>query len=53
MGRAKFVHGNATFAAFERVSYTNAPDEVGNDFARIEPDDQFILERSVEELRER
>ena len=43
---------SANFAALGRVSYTTSEGGMGVAFTRIEPNDQLILEKWVEELRQ-
>ena len=46
------VHRSANFVALGRVSYATAEGRMGIAFTQIEPNDQLILEKWVEELRE-
>ena len=49
--RIKIVHLSATFTALGRISYATSEGGMGVAFTRIEPNDQLVLEKWVEELR--
>jgi len=49
--RVKIGHRSASFVALGRVSYAQAEGEMGIVFTRIDPKDQLILEKWIEELR--
>jgi len=51
--RVRIAHKGANFVALGRVSYTTTDGGMGIAFTQIEPTSQLILERWVEELRER
>ncbi len=50
--RIRIAHRSANFVALGRVSYTTSEGGMGIAFTQIEPNDQLILEKWVEELRE-
>jgi len=50
--RIRIAHRSANFVALGRVSYATAEGGMGIVFTRIEPNDQLILEKWVEELRD-
>ncbi len=50
--RIRIAHRSANFVALGRVSYATAEGRMGIAFTQIEPNDQLILEKWVEELRE-
>ena len=50
--RVKIAHRSASFVALGRVSYTISEGGTGIAFMQIEPNDQLILEKWVEELRD-
>ena len=49
--RIKIAHMSANFVALGRVSYATSEGGMGVAFTRIEPNDQLVLEKWVEELR--
>jgi hypothetical protein len=49
--RIRIAHRSTNFVALGRVSYATAEGGIGIVFTRIEPNDQLILEKWVEELR--
>lgn len=49
--RIRISHRSANLVALGRVSYSKAEGEMGIVFTRIDPKDQLILEKWVEELR--
>ena len=49
--RIKIAHRSAIFVALGRVSYAKAECEMGIVFTRIDPKDQLILEKWIEEIR--
>jgi PilZ domain len=51
--RIKIAHRSASFVALGRVSYATATGRMGIAFTKIEPKDQLILEKWVEDLRDR
>ena len=51
--RIRIAHMSANFAALGRVSYTTSEGGMGVAFTRIEPNDQLILEKWIEEIRHR
>jgi hypothetical protein len=50
--RIRIAHRSANFVALRRVSYATAEGSMGIAFTWIEPNDQLILEKWVEELRD-
>ena len=50
--RIRIAHRSANFVALGRVSYTTSGGGMGIAFTQIEPNDQLILEKWVEELRD-
>ncbi len=50
--RIRIAHRSGNFVALGRVSYTTSEGGMGIAFTRIEPNDQLILEKWVEELRD-
>ena len=50
--RIRIAHGSAKFAALGRVSYTTTDGGMGIAFTQIEPNDQLVLEKWVEGLRD-
>jgi hypothetical protein len=49
--RVKISHRSASFVAQGRVSCVKPEGEMGIVFTRIDPKDQLILEKWIEELR--
>lgn len=49
--RVRIAHRSANFAALGRVSYVSSDGGMGIAFTEIEPANQSILEKWVEELR--
>src|ERR1700739_159574 len=49
--RIRIAHMSANFVALGRVSYTTSEGGMGIAFSQIEPNNQLILEKWVEELR--
>ena len=49
--RIRIAHRSANFVALGRVSYATSEGGMGVAFTRIEPNDQLVLEKWVEELR--
>jgi hypothetical protein len=49
--RIRIAHRGANFVALGRVSYTTSDGGMGIAFTQIEPTNQLILEKWVEELR--
>jgi PilZ domain len=49
--RTRIAHSSASFVALGRVSYNTSEGGMGITFTHIEPKDQLILEKWVEELR--
>ncbi|SRR5260370_36274239 len=49
--RIRVGHRSASFVALGRVSYAKTEGEMGIVFTRIEPKDQLILEKWIEEIR--
>ena len=49
--RIRIAHRSANFVALGRVSYTTSEGGMGITFTHIEPKDQLILEKWVEEVR--
>ena len=49
--RTRIAHSGASFVALGRVSFTTSEGGMGITFTHIEPKDQLILERWMEELR--
>jgi len=49
--RIRIAHNSAKFVALGWVSYATATGRMGIAFTKIEPKDQLILEKWVEELR--
>jgi hypothetical protein len=49
--RIRIAYNSANFVALGRVSYAAASGRMGIAFTKIEPKDQLILEKWVEELR--
>jgi hypothetical protein len=50
--RIRIAHLSAHFVALGRVSYTTSEGGMGIAFTQIEPNDQLILEKWVEKLRD-
>ena len=50
--RIRIAHRSANFVALGRVSYTTSDGGMGIAFTQIEPTNQLILEKWVENLRE-
>lgn len=50
--RIRITHRSAAFVALGKVSYTKPEGEMGIVFTRIEPNNQLILEKWVEESRD-
>ncbi len=50
--RIRIAHRSANFVALGRVSYATTEGGMGIAFTQIEPNDQLILEKWVEELRD-
>ena len=50
--RIRIAHKSANFVALARVSYTTSEGGMGIAFTQIEPKDQLVLEKWVEELRD-
>jgi hypothetical protein len=50
--RIRIAHGSAKFTALGRVSYTTPDAGMGIVFTQIEPNDQLVLEKWVEGLRD-
>ena len=50
--RIRIAHRSANFVALGRVAYTTSEVGMGITFTQIEPNDQLILEKWVEELRD-
>jgi len=50
--RTRIAHRSANFVALGRVSYTTSEGGMGIACRQIEPNDQLILEKWVEELRD-
>ncbi len=50
--RIRIPHRSANFVALGRVSYTTSDGAMGIAFTQIEPTNQLILEKWVEELRD-
>lgn len=50
--RIRITHMSANFVALGRVSYTTSEGGMGITFTQIEPNDQLILEKWVEKLRD-
>lgn len=50
--RIRIAHESAKFAALGKVSYTTSEGGMGIAFTQIEPNDQLILEKWVEKLRD-
>lgn len=50
--RIRIAHRSANFVALGRVSYTTPEGGLGIVFTQIEPNDQSILEKWVEALRD-
>ncbi len=50
--RIRIAHRSANFVALGRVSYSTSEGGMGIAFTQIEPNDQLILEKWVEELRD-
>jgi len=50
--RIRIAHRSANFMALGRVSYTTSDGGMGIAFTQIEPTNQLILEKWVEDLRE-
>jgi len=50
--RIRIAHRSANFMALGRVSYTTSDGGMGIAFSQIEPTNQLILEKWVEDLRE-
>ncbi len=50
--RIRIAHRSANFVALGRVSYATVEGGMRIAFTRIEPNDQLILEKWVEELRD-
>ena len=48
----RITHRSANFVALGKVSYTKSEGEMGIVFTRIEPNNQLILEKWVEESRD-
>ena len=51
--RVKIAHRSGNFVALGRVSYAKTEGEMGIVFTRIDPNDQLMLERWIEELRQK
>jgi hypothetical protein len=51
--RIRIAHSSANFVALGRVSYVSSDGGMGIAFTQIEPVNQAILEKWVEELRYR
>jgi len=50
--RIRIAHRSANFVALGRISYTTSDGGMGIAFTKIQPNDQLILERWVEGLRD-
>ena len=50
--RIRIAYRSANFVALGRVSYTTSDGGMGIAFTQIEPTNQLILEKWVEDLRE-
>jgi len=50
--RVRIAHRSANFVALGKVSYATSERGMGIAFTQIEPSDQVILEKWVEELRD-
>ncbi len=50
--RIRIAHRSASFIALGRVSYTTSDGRMGIAFTEIEPNDQLVLEKWVEGLRD-
>jgi PilZ domain len=50
--RLRIAHRSANFVALGRVSYNSSDGGMGIAFTQIEPNEQLILERWIEELRD-
>ena len=50
--RIRIAHRSASFVAIGRVSYTTSDGGMGIAFTQIQPNDQVILEKWIERLRE-
>ena len=50
--RVRIAHRSANFVALGRVSYTTSDGGMGIAFTEIEPTNQLVLEKWVEELRD-
>jgi len=50
--RIRIAHRSANFVALGRISYTTSDGGLGIAFTQIEPTNQLILEKWVEELRD-
>ena len=51
--RIRITSKGSTFSAFGKVAYATAEGDMGIVFARIEPNDQMILEKWISELGDR
>jgi hypothetical protein len=49
--RVRIAHNSANFVALGSVSYAKAEGEMGIMFTQIDPKDQLVLEKWIEELR--
>jgi len=50
--RIRIAHRSANFVALGKVSYTTSDGGMGIAFTQIQPSDQVILEKWVEDLRD-
>ncbi len=51
--RIRITSKGSTFSALGKVAYATSDGDVGIVFARIEPNDQIILEKWISQLRDR
>ena len=51
--RVRITSNGRTFSALGKVAYATADGDMGIVFTRIEPNDQFVLEKWIGELRDR